>query len=88
MIIGHHPHVVQGIETYKNKLIFYSLGNFVFDQYIIDEAQKGLAVEIVFENDKLNFKLHPFKSQKSQVVLMTDSEKDDFLQKITERSLF
>ena len=88
LIVGHHPHVAQGIEEYQEKLIFYSLGNFVFDQYIIDEAQKGLAVEIVFENDKLNFKLHPFKSQKSQVVLMTDSEKDDFLQKITERSLF
>ena len=32
MILGHHPHVVQGIEVYKNKVIAYSLGNFVFDQ--------------------------------------------------------
>lgn len=32
MIIGHHPHVMQGIEIYKGKLIAYSLGNFVFDQ--------------------------------------------------------
>jgi poly-gamma-glutamate capsule biosynthesis protein CapA/YwtB (metallophosphatase superfamily) len=31
LIIGHHPHVLQGIETYHNKLIIYSLGNFVFD---------------------------------------------------------
>jgi len=30
MIIGHHPHVVQGIETYNNKIICYSLGNFCF----------------------------------------------------------
>jgi len=30
LIIGHHPHVIQGIEQYKNKLIFYSLGNFAF----------------------------------------------------------
>jgi poly-gamma-glutamate synthesis protein (capsule biosynthesis protein) len=30
VIIGHHPHVLQGIEHYKNGLIFYSLGNFVF----------------------------------------------------------
>jgi len=30
MIIGHHPHVVQSIETYKNKIICYSLGNFCF----------------------------------------------------------
>ncbi|EDS77439.1 encapsulation protein CapA [Clostridium botulinum C str. Eklund] len=30
LIIGHHPHVLQSIEKYKNKLIFYSLGNFAF----------------------------------------------------------
>lgn len=32
IIIGHHPHYIQGVETYKNGLIAYSLGNFVFDQ--------------------------------------------------------
>jgi len=30
LIIGHHPHVLQGIELYKNKVIAYSLGNFIF----------------------------------------------------------
>lgn len=30
LIIGHHPHVVQSIEKYKDKMIFYSLGNFCF----------------------------------------------------------
>jgi poly-gamma-glutamate capsule biosynthesis protein CapA/YwtB (metallophosphatase superfamily) len=29
-IIGHHPHVIEGIEKYKNKIICYSLGNFCF----------------------------------------------------------
>lgn len=32
IVIGHHPHVLQSIEKYKGKFIFYSLGNFVFDQ--------------------------------------------------------
>ena len=31
IIVGHHPHVVQPVESYKNGLIFYSLGNFLFD---------------------------------------------------------
>lgn len=31
LVLGHHPHVLQSIETYKSKLILYSLGNFVFD---------------------------------------------------------
>lgn len=30
VIVGHHPHVYQGIEIYKNKPIIYSLGNFLF----------------------------------------------------------
>ncbi|MBI4395745.1 MAG: CapA family protein, partial [Elusimicrobia bacterium] len=29
-VIGHHPHVAQGLEVYKKKVIAYSLGNFVF----------------------------------------------------------
>lgn len=32
LIIGHHPHVLQGIEHYRNGVIAYSLGNFVFDK--------------------------------------------------------
>jgi poly-gamma-glutamate capsule biosynthesis protein CapA/YwtB (metallophosphatase superfamily) len=31
LILGHHPHVIQGLEVYKDKLIAYSLGDFVFD---------------------------------------------------------
>ena len=31
LIVGHHPHVLQGVEVYKHSLILYSLGNFVFD---------------------------------------------------------
>ena len=33
LIIGHHPHVLQGIELYRDRLIAYSLGNFVFGSY-------------------------------------------------------
>ena len=32
LVLGHHPHVVQGVETYHDAVIAYSLGNFVFDQ--------------------------------------------------------
>ena len=33
LVLGHHPHVLQGLELYRNKLIAYSLGDFVFDHY-------------------------------------------------------
>lgn len=32
LAVAHHPHVTQGIELYNNRLIAYSMGNFVFDQ--------------------------------------------------------
>jgi poly-gamma-glutamate synthesis protein (capsule biosynthesis protein) len=33
LVIGNHPHVTQGVESYRGKLIVYSLGNFVFDGF-------------------------------------------------------
>jgi len=34
IILGHHPHVLQGIERYQDGLILYSLGNFNFHQFV------------------------------------------------------
>jgi poly-gamma-glutamate capsule biosynthesis protein CapA/YwtB (metallophosphatase superfamily) len=50
LIIGSHPHVVQTKEEYKGKMIYYSLGNFVFDQYFDQNTQKGLAVQIEIDS--------------------------------------
>ncbi|MES2590516.1 MAG: CapA family protein [Bacteroidota bacterium] len=36
LIIGHHSHTLQPFEIYKNKYIFYSLGNFCFSDYVFD----------------------------------------------------
>jgi poly-gamma-glutamate synthesis protein (capsule biosynthesis protein) len=33
LVLGHHPHVLQGLELYQGKLIAYSLGNYVFASY-------------------------------------------------------
>jgi poly-gamma-glutamate capsule biosynthesis protein CapA/YwtB (metallophosphatase superfamily) len=48
LVIGHHPHVVQREEQYRGGLIFYSLGNLVFDQYQREATQHGEMVEISF----------------------------------------
>lgn len=47
LVLGHHPHVPQGIELYRSKLIFYSLGNFVFHQPQFEWTQKSIGVEVV-----------------------------------------
>ncbi len=48
LVIGHHPHVIQPEEHYRDGLIFYSLGNLVFDQYQREATQHGEIVEVSF----------------------------------------
>jgi poly-gamma-glutamate synthesis protein (capsule biosynthesis protein) len=86
LIIGHHPHVVQEIEIYNNKLIFYSLGNFVFDQYFSEQTQQGLAVGLEINENKLVFRLFPIQSKLSQPFLMEQDQAKKFLEKLSERS--
>lgn len=78
IIIGHHPHVVQGIEIYNNRLILYSLGNFVFDQYWSLQTQKELAVKIILNDEEGDLKtkvyLYPLISILSQPRLLSDEE--------------
>lgn len=50
-VIGGHPHVIQNIEIYKGKTIFYSLGNFVFDSFDTEETNTGWAVEMTIQAD-------------------------------------
>lgn len=47
-IIGGHPHVIQSFEIYNNKPIFYSLGNFLFDQYFSYHTTHGLGVALTY----------------------------------------
>ena len=47
-VIGSHPHVVQEVEEYLGRLIFYSLGNFIFDQWFSDDTMLGMGVRLSF----------------------------------------
>jgi gamma-polyglutamate biosynthesis protein CapA len=46
IIVGHHPHVMQRMEWYNNKPIFYSLGNFIFDQYFSPHTMRGMVANV------------------------------------------
>ena len=47
IVAGHHPHVEQEVEKYKEGLIAYSLGNFVFDQYFSKETMRGMKLDVM-----------------------------------------
>lgn len=54
LVLGNHPHWVQAVEIYKDHLIVYSHGNFVFDQLWSQETRRGVVGSYTFsENGKL-----------------------------------
>lgn len=53
LVIGHHGHVIQNSEIYKEKQIFYGLGNFVFDQGFSEETMENEIIEVLIENNKI-----------------------------------
>ncbi|MDP3725205.1 MAG: CapA family protein [Nanoarchaeota archaeon] len=62
LVIGHHPHVAQEVEKYKNGWIAYSLGNFVFDQDFSEETMRGAMARVLIRDKKIfSFKLIPIR---------------------------
>lgn len=60
MIYGHHPHVVQAVDVYNGKPIFYSLGNFAMDQ-IEENTRQGFLLKIKLIYNKISdIKLIPY----------------------------
>ncbi|MDH4209730.1 MAG: CapA family protein, partial [Anaerolineae bacterium] len=47
LVIGHHSHVVQGTEVYRDGLIVYGLGNFVFDIDVVEGAREGAILRVL-----------------------------------------
>lgn len=45
IILGHHPHIVQGVERWRGGVIAYSLGNFVYDQWQ-ERLRRSMMLEI------------------------------------------
>ncbi|MDD4900916.1 MAG: CapA family protein [Patescibacteria group bacterium] len=98
IIVGHHPHVVQGVEIYETKRaaangahpnelirrpIFYSLGNFIFDQYFSRDTQEELAIELDWNAaGQGRVILYPLISRQSQPSLMAGEARRKYLEKI------
>ncbi len=60
LVIGSHPHVLQGIETYNGGLILYSIGNFVFDQSGEDQNETVVA-KVTWQGTERTLELDPMR---------------------------
>ncbi len=88
VVLGSHPHVVQPMEVYNGKPIFYSLGNFVFDQFFSPEVRRGLAVGIDVTTDEMELFLFPHSiSFQFQVGLLQPQLAALFYQEFAERAV-
>ncbi|MHB8622924.1 MAG: CapA family protein [Sulfuricaulis sp.] len=68
VVLGHHPHVLQGVERYKDGVIVYSLGNFVFGSYS-KTASRGVIARLTFRGKQLReLRLDPINVNNAEVV--------------------
>ena len=73
IVIGHHPHVVENYEKVGEKIIFYSLGNFVFDtdyQRLQKNTEYGVFVKFNFDRNGFTWDCRGMKiDRESQTIL-------------------
>lgn len=78
IVVAHHPHVVQGYEKFGKKMIFYSLGNFMFDtdyQRVQEDTDKGVLLNISFYKEDYKFEYLPIKiDREDQCVYVADDD--------------
>jgi poly-gamma-glutamate capsule biosynthesis protein CapA/YwtB (metallophosphatase superfamily) len=87
LVIGHHPQVLQGFEIYKDTLIAYSLGNFVFDQDFLS-THPSVILRTVFEGTELiDTTLYPVMIDGYRPVAVGGDVADGILQLMNEASL-
>lgn len=78
LVIGTHPHVIQPYEDYLHGRIYYSLGNFVFDQYFSPEVTRGQLVQV--ELERVSVEATPSASFKEFEVLMQSLQPIELVQ--------
>ena len=71
VIIGHHPHTIQTVELYKEKPIYYSIGNFIFDQKKTINS-KGLMIQLNVNKNDVTFRKTEFYIEKCTPKILYD----------------
>ena len=87
LIVGHHPHVVEDVQIVDGVVVFYSLGNYIFDQYFDDDVQTGLVLSLSLTGTP-EVSLLPVTSlgHLSQPSFMSSAKQQEFLSNLAEKS--
>jgi poly-gamma-glutamate synthesis protein (capsule biosynthesis protein) len=88
LIIGGHPHVLQGLERYKGKWIAYSTGNFIFTKASTPSTWKTAVFEATCKlKSGCSMKLTPYHAELGQPVPMNAQEGSQLMQELQKLSI-
>ncbi|KIL37711.1 hypothetical protein SD71_00500 [Cohnella kolymensis] len=86
LVIGSHPHVLQGFEAYKGKWIAYSLGNFVFSTTSTKSAQTGILTAECGKDGNCSMQFQPMFANASQPAPMAPAAAQQLLANLSRLS--
>lgn len=89
VIMGHHPHVVQGIEMYNNKPIFYSLGNFIFTTSRAEICNNTIMATVRYEvgGELKSVEAIPGIIKHGRPVPMEEVRKSEFIEQLNKMNI-
>lgn len=76
LIVGHHPHILQGAEVYKDKPIIYSLGNFIFGQSAKPDYDTAV-LKVSLKRDRMKVELLPIEVKNHQASVVRGAKADE-----------
>ena len=85
-VVNHHQHCFSGYEIYREKPIFYGLGNFLFDKIskMPETWYYGFMVELDFSEDRIAYKLYPYEQCKNYIGVRLLHNRHEFDKRIIE----
>jgi len=82
LVIGHHPHVLQGMEYYGEGLIAYSTGNFLFPgMYVMPHAEESVILSVGFIGDRPVY-VHPYPVRIDNRVISLEDPPGEILKRL------
>ncbi|WP_369900084.1 CapA family protein [Bacillus manliponensis] len=79
-IVGSHPHWLQGFEYHNGVPVAYSLGNFLFPNYVKGHSAETGVLTLTFKGDDITMSFNPYMIRNDQISPLQDSEKQKMLQ--------
>lgn len=80
VIVGSHPHWLQGFEYYKDVPVAYSLGNFLFPDYVSGHSAETGVLKVTFKGEDITMSFNPYIIRNNQIQPLEGQEREKMRQ--------